>query len=75
MYEAVERPFRLTALEESAGAIAADFLWSYPPGIPLIAPGERILPELAAYAQTCRRAGVELHTARQTPAGQLRVMR
>lgn len=74
MHEAVERPFRLAALEESAGAIAADFLWAYPPGIPLIAPGERIPPELAAYAQTCRRAGVALHTARQTPEGQLRVM-
>ncbi len=35
-----------TALEEAAGRISADFITPYPPGIPLVAPGELIDREL-----------------------------
>ena len=31
---------RMTALNDSAGKVSADFIMVYPPGIPLVCPGE-----------------------------------
>jgi lysine decarboxylase len=39
------------ALAQAAGAIAAEPLCPYPPGIPLLVPGERIDPPRAAWLQ------------------------
>jgi arginine decarboxylase len=35
---------------EAAGRISAELVTPYPPGIPVLAPGERITPEIVAYA-------------------------
>ena len=40
--EAWRAPRRLCALEQAEGTIAADLLCPYPPGIPLLVPGERL---------------------------------
>ena len=40
--EADEYPKEKIALEESEGRISAEFVYRYPPGIPLLVPGERI---------------------------------
>lgn len=37
------------ALEDSAGGIASEFVMCYPPGIPILAPGERITDEILEY--------------------------
>lgn len=39
------------ALNQSIGRIAGDFIIPYPPGIPLLFPGSRISPEIAAYLE------------------------
>jgi len=44
-------PSRLIPLADAAGAIAAEPLCPYPPGIPLLVPGERIDAERAAWLQ------------------------
>jgi len=44
-------PSRLIPLSAAAGAIAAEPLCPYPPGIPLLVPGERIDGERAAWLQ------------------------
>lgn len=44
-------PSRLIPLTAAAGAIAAEPLCPYPPGIPLLVPGERIDAERAAWLQ------------------------
>ncbi|MCH5186440.1 MAG: aminotransferase class I/II-fold pyridoxal phosphate-dependent enzyme [Oscillospiraceae bacterium] len=36
-------------IKESAGNICAEFVMCYPPGIPILAPGERITPEIIEY--------------------------
>ena len=41
---------------------------AYPPGVPLLAPGERITPAFAAAAAALEAAGTPLrHTAARTP--------
>lgn len=40
--EALEKPVELIVTEVSEGRICGDFIYVYPPGIPLLAPGEKI---------------------------------
>lgn len=53
-------------LTESSGRVAAEFVMSYPPGIPILAPGERITPEIIAYIEYAREKGCFL-TGTQDP--------
>jgi arginine/lysine/ornithine decarboxylase len=43
--EAEEGKKRAVPLTESLGRVSAEFVYIYPPGIPIIAPGERISRE------------------------------
>ena len=40
--EALEYPMEEVPLKDSAGKIAGDYIYIYPPGIPLLVPGEQI---------------------------------
>lgn len=46
MYEAENQQVQQILIEEAAGKISAEFLYLYPPGIPLLVPGEIISEEL-----------------------------
>lgn len=48
---------RPVPVEEAAGRISADTVVIYPPGSPLITPGERIDPEVVEYIVSARKAG------------------
>ncbi|MDQ6781628.1 MAG: PLP-dependent transferase, partial [Candidatus Eremiobacteraeota bacterium] len=62
-------------LDESIGKICAEVVTPYPPGIPILCPGERISSEIVEYLQLERRAGShmqgpvdpQLHTIRVLP--------
>ncbi len=43
--------------EQSAGRISGESVMCYPPGIPIIAPGELITPEIIDYTLYCREKG------------------
>lgn len=45
-------------LGQAAGKISADFLLLYPPGIPLLVPGERIRVTMVEQIETCRAQGL-----------------
>lgn len=47
-------------LRESAGCISAEFVYLYPPGIPLLVPGEQITQELLEEFSYYRKCGFEL---------------
>ncbi len=47
--EALSRPARPIPLAEAAGAVGAEQVIPYPPGIPLLMPGERITREMIDY--------------------------
>ena len=42
MGEAMDRTMKSVGLEDSAGCISGEFVYIYPPGIPIVAPGEWI---------------------------------
>lgn len=44
-------------MEKSAGRISSEFVMAYPPGIPILAPGERITNEILQYIQYCKEKG------------------
>jgi arginine/lysine/ornithine decarboxylase len=47
MKEAVGQRAEYLSVREAVGRIAADFVVPYPPGIPLLVPGEMISEEIA----------------------------
>lgn len=52
-----DAPQEKVPAEESAGRISGEYLYLYPPGIPMIAPGERITSKLINDIRTLRTAG------------------
>lgn len=59
-------------LEESAGRIAADFINLYPPGIPLLVPGEAVSENILAQILECVRSGLQVQGV--TPEGKIAVV-
>lgn len=47
-------------IEESAGRITAEFVMCYPPGIPILAPGEQITEEILDYIAYAKEKGCSL---------------
>lgn len=47
-------------LRESAGKICTEFVMCYPPGIPILAPGEMITTEIIDYIEYAKQKGCEL---------------
>lgn len=45
-------------LSESSGEISGEFLLAYPPGIPVLCPGERITPEIINYVKQLKETGL-----------------
>ncbi|MBX6343002.1 MAG: ornithine decarboxylase, partial [Thermomicrobiaceae bacterium] len=58
--EAAVAPARAVPLEEATGRISAEMITPYPPGIPVVAPGEVIAPEVVDYLRLGLRAGMYL---------------
>lgn len=48
------------SLKEASGRVAAEFVAPYPPGIPVVAPGERLTPAVLEYLQRATLAGHHL---------------
>ena len=58
---ALDRPAALCPMEEAAGKTAAEYVWAYPPGVPLLAPGEEVTPAFLEAAETLAADGTALH--------------
>jgi len=61
MLDALRAPGRLVPLDAAQGAVAADFLVPYPPGVPLALPGQRLGADALAWLRACLDAGREVH--------------
>lgn len=59
--QAVRYPRKEMLLAEAEGHTAAEYVWAYPPGVPLIAPGERVTPAFLAACAALEAAGTTLH--------------
>ena len=47
-------------LDESAGGVCTEFVMCYPPGIPILAPGERITEEIVGYIKYAKEKGCSM---------------
>lgn len=55
--EAYFASYRTVSLRQAVGEIPTEFITVYPPGIPVVVPGERITAEAVEYVETMRRLG------------------
>ncbi|MCC8028696.1 MAG: hypothetical protein LIO75_02665 [Lachnospiraceae bacterium] len=62
-------------LSESVNRITGEFVYLYPPGIPILVPGERITQETLELLETCRARGMQLQGMADLSAETIRVVR
>ena len=62
--EAYEAKGRKVSWEEALGRVSADFAYLYPPGIPLVVPGEVLEESLLAEMKRYKSEGKEIHGLR-----------
>ncbi len=69
LYEAKDCPGSVCELKDAAGKIAAEEICLYPPGIPLVVPGEIITEEHVKQIQRASTAGLNITGLSQNPPG------
>lgn len=72
--DALESPGISVPLAESKGQISQEFIYLYPPGIPLIAPGEEITAGLLSRISTCQRQGLSVEGLSDLTNGTISIM-
>ena len=60
IYQAEELPYKEVTLKEAVGNMSADTIYLYPPGIPMIVPGEIITKRLADNIEECLSLGLRV---------------
>lgn len=58
---ALNKKSEIIPLSDAAGAIAGDYVTVYPPGIPVLVPGEEILASQRDYIEKCIQTGLVVH--------------
>lgn len=62
-------------LEQSAGRICSEFVMCYPPGIPILAPGERITADIVDYIRYAKEKGCSMTGPEDDAVNYLNVIR
>ena len=62
IYMAYECENKQIKLKDSVGEVSAEYIWAYPPGIPLITPGERITESLLLYIDELLEKGINVYS-------------
>lgn len=60
-YEAIEKESNMVKLSESMDHIAAEYIYLYPPGIPLLVPGEEISKQMISDITNFLKNGLTVH--------------
>ena len=68
-------PGRLVPLSRSAGAICREYVWAYPPGIPLLVPGEEIDGAVLQRLMEEKKRGLEIQGLKNRDGSRIRVIR
>ena len=61
-------------LVEAEGEISAEMVMAYPPGIPIICPGERITKEIVEYIQLLHKEEAELQGTQDPQVKNIKVL-
>ncbi len=62
-------------IDESAGRICSEFVMCYPPGIPILAPGELITPEIIEYIKYAKEKGCQMTGTEDIDLNRLNVLK
>ena len=73
--EAMDGDAEAASFSESAGRISAEFLMQYPPGVPLLVPGERITEEILRRTVTLQSSGYSMQGLNDHSLRHIRVLR
>ncbi|SCL87527.1 aminotransferase class I/II-fold pyridoxal phosphate-dependent enzyme [Sporanaerobacter sp. PP17-6a] len=61
-------------LRESIGCISGEFLMAYPPGIPVLCPGEVITPDIIDYVEDMKDAGLYVQGTEDPDVNYIRIL-
>jgi arginine/lysine/ornithine decarboxylase len=73
--DAFYAPKETLPLEESAGRICSEFVTTYPPGIPVLAPGEEITGDIVVYIRYAKERGCSLIGTEDPTAETIQVLK
>lgn len=74
IYQALDLPYREMPLDEAVGKMAADYVYLYPPGIPLIVPGEVITEEFIRHIRECRERKLNVEGQGNLAPGRIKIV-
>ncbi len=60
LYEALHKKKKVVPIEKSIGCISGEYVFVYPPGIPVLIPGERITSEMVYWIQKYKQTGLNI---------------
>jgi len=72
--EAFFAPAVALPLDQCGGRVSAEMVTPYPPGIPVLGPGEEISPDIVAYLQEAAASGLKVHGPEDRALRSLRVI-
>ena len=72
---ALSRESEVLSWEKALGKISAEYVYLYPPGIPLVAPGEILTHEVLALIERYKKSGLKLHGTQAKNAEAIRVVK
>ena len=58
--DAAERAGEEMTISDALGRVSLSYLWAYPPGVPLLVPGETVTEQVLSQARTLEAGGVSL---------------
>lgn len=74
MDQALQQPSRSIPLAQAAGAVCAELVIAYPPGVPLLLPGEQITLQWVYYLLQAHRQGMALRYSQTSQPGHMAVL-
>lgn len=75
IWEAVEGDWEVVPLQESRGRVSAEYAYLYPPGIPLLVPGEEISEYFLAQAERLKNQGMYFQGLKDYSQKKIRVLK
>ena len=74
IYQALDLPYQEVPFDEAVGKMAADYVYLYPPGIPLIVPGEVITEEFIRHIRECRERKLNVEGQGNPAPGRIKIV-
>lgn len=75
IYEAVEAEHEVVRFKNSTGRISAEYIYLYPPGIPVVAPGEILDATVIEYLLKCKGQGLDVQGPLDDSLSEIKVIK